>query len=107
MPGSAGRPRAAGPFVATLPSVSSLQGVTDGQALQAADEGRGHPLRPARELDGFQPRQQLREQGASLYPGQRRAEAVVHAEAERQMLVRVAAGVEPERVVEDLLVAVS
>src|SRR3984957_16452350 len=105
MPGSAGRPRVAGLSVATLPK-SSLQGVTDGQVLQAADEGRGHPLRPARELDGFQPRQELREQGAGLHPGQRRAEAVMHAEAECQVLVRVAADVEQERVGEDLLATV-
>src|ERR1700733_6137118 len=101
MSGSAGRPRVAGLFVATLPSVSSPGCVTDGQALEAAEEGRAHPPRSARQLDGFQPRQQLREQGASLYPGQRCAEAVMHAEAERQVLVRVAADVEPERVVED------
>jgi len=45
--------------------------------LQATDEGGGHPFRPARQLDGFQSRQQLREQSASLLPGQRCTEAVV------------------------------
>ena len=61
MPGSAGRPLPAGPFasVRTLPSVSSRQGVADGQVLEAADERGGHPLRLPRELDGFQARQEL------------------------------------------------
>src|SRR5438132_970343 len=108
MPGSAGRPRPAGPFasVRTLPSVSSRQGVADGQVLEAADERGGHPLRLPRELDGFQARQELGEQGAGLHPGQGGAEAVVHPEAEREVLVGVTADVEAERVVEHLLVAV-
>ncbi len=74
--------------------------------LQAADERGGSPFRTAGQLDGFQPGQQLCEERAGLHPGECGAEAQVHAEAERQVPVRVAAHVEAERVVEDLLVPV-
>src|SRR5260370_21019668 len=92
---------------AVISKASALQGVANGQVLEAADEGGGGPLGPAGELDGFQAGQELGEQGAGLHPGQGGAEAVVDAEPEREVLVGVAAGVEAERVGEDLLVAVA
>ena len=75
--------------------------------LEAADEGGGLHLGRPGELDGLQPGQQFGEQGAGLHPGEGGAKAVVDAEPEREMLVGVAADVEAERVVEDLLVAVA
>src|SRR5580704_9414914 len=108
--GSAGRPRpdrprpdcpvdcpfAAAAMDLSLARRSSAQAVPDGEVLESADEGGGGPLRPAGELDGFQPGQQLGEERARLHPRESGAEAEVDAEAERQMPVRVAADVEAE-----------
>src|SRR5260221_471354 len=91
---------------ALISTVSALQGVADGQVLQAADERGGRPLRPAGQLDGFQPGQQLGEECAGLHPGEGGAEAQMDAEAEREVPVGVAADVEAERVIEDILVPV-
>ena len=71
--------------------------------LQAADEGGSRPFRPACQLDGFQPGQELGVERAGLHPGEGGTEAEVDAEAEREMPVGVAADVEAERVLEDLL----
>ena len=58
------------------------------------------------ELDRLQPRDQLAVERAALHAGELRSEAEVRAEAERHVLVRVAADIELVGVVEDVLVAV-
>jgi hypothetical protein len=86
--------------------LSSLQAVADGQVLESADEGGGGPLWLASQLNGLQPGQELGEEGTRLHPGEGGTKAEVDAEAEGEVAVGVAAGVEAERVVEDLFVAV-
>src|SRR5258708_25235019 len=54
---------------AVISKASSLQGVANGQVLEAADEGGGDPLGPAGELDGFQAGPELGQAGAALHPG--------------------------------------
>src|SRR6478672_8023920 len=62
-----------------------------GHGFEAADEvgaAAGERRRISGELEVGQPRQQLLEHHAQLQPGERLTEAVVRAEAERDVLVR-------------------
>ena len=74
--------------------------------LEAADECRRGQLGRSSQFDGVQAGYQFGEEAVHLHPRQRGAEAEVHAVAECQVLVRVAADVEPERLGEDVLISV-
>src|SRR3954466_2825302 len=86
--------------------VNSLERVADRQVLEPADEYRGDVLGFTGEFDRLQPRHKLGEEALDLHPGQRSAETEVHAIAKCIVLVGVTTDIEPERVVEDLFVAV-
>ena len=70
------------------------------------DEDRLHELGLAGELGVLEPRDQLVVERPGLEPGEVRAEAVVGAEPERDVPIRVARDVEDVRVLEHGLVAV-
>ena len=62
--------------------------------LRPTDEQCLHVRRVTGKLDGPEPRHQFREERAGFEPRQVGTEAVVRAEAERDMVVRVARDVE-------------
>src|SRR5262245_52814894 len=81
--------------------------IPDGQALGSADERRRHVLWLTGELDVFEARQQLLEEGLQLHAGEMSAETEVYADAEGQMPIGVvAADVEAKGIREDSLVAI-
>src|SRR5690242_4217981 len=86
---------------------SIVDAPADRQVFDATLERRAQVRRLSRVLDRRGAGQQLGEERLHLYPGQVRAEAEVRSVAERQVRVRLSAGVEPVRVGEHGLVAVS
>src|SRR6476661_4926861 len=84
----------------------SAQRVTNRQVLESADERCRRQFGLARQFDGLQAGHQLGEEAVHLHPRQRCSQAEMHTVAEGQVLVRVAADVEPEGLVEDILVAI-
>ncbi len=75
--------------------------------LETADERGCDVLRISGEFDGSKPGQQFGEEAAHLQSCQCSTEAEVNAVAEGDVLVGISSDVEPERVVEHILVAVT
>src|SRR3954470_6630849 len=85
-----------------IPSLLLVELDADRHALDAVEEVRPQPVHRPGELDAAQPRQELLEDDADLHARQVGTEAGVHAaRPEGDLLVRRAADVEREGILED------
>src|SRR6476661_4727046 len=90
-----------------LPKIpKSPERVANRQVLESAHEGGGGQFWLTGQFDGFQARNEFGVEAVHLHSRQRGTEAEVHPVSERDVLIGIAADVEAERLVEDLLVAI-
>ena len=91
-----------------LPKIpKSPERVANRQVLESAHEGGGGQFWLTGQFDGFQPRNEFGVEAVHLHSRQRGTEAEVHPVSERDVLIGIAADVEAERLIEDLLVAIA